>query len=167
MNARSGGRAGQLYLLRHAHAGNPETWSGPDDARPLSPKGREQSEHLGAFLASVGFQPDVFVSSPKVRAAETAGIVAGLLNCKVTIDERLASGFGLRSLNELIRELGAARPVLVGHDPDFSELLSDLAGTSALEMKKGALARVDLELPARSGEGSLRWLVPPDLLGGG
>ena len=66
----------QLYLLRHAHAGDPFKWSGPDDKRPLSEKGRLQSERLGIFLARARFQPDAIVSSPKIRAIETASLVA-------------------------------------------------------------------------------------------
>ncbi|MEA2621813.1 MAG: phosphohistidine phosphatase [Chloroflexota bacterium] len=165
MSARSRDRqAVHLHLLRHADAGDPEAWRGPDEARPLSDKGRAQGERLGAFLASVGFRPDAIVSSPKVRAAQTAEIVAGALGTSVSIDERLAGGFGPESLGELLRNLGVRRPVLVGHDPDFSELLTDLVGGSRLEMKKGALCRIDLELPPSTGDGVLRWLVPPDLL---
>jgi phosphohistidine phosphatase SixA len=57
-----------------------------------------------------------------------------------------------------------ARPVLVGHDPDFSELLGYLAGTDAVTMKKGAFARLDVRGPVAGGNGTLRWLVPADLL---
>jgi phosphohistidine phosphatase SixA len=57
--------------------------------------------------------------------------------------------------------------VLVGHDPDFSSLLQSLCGVSNVEMKKGALARVDVTRPAGPGRGDLRWLVPPDLLKSG
>ena len=54
--------------------------------------------------------------------------------------------------------------MLVGHDPDFSELLDDLTGSSGLEMKKGAIARIDIERPPAAGTGTLAWLVTPDLL---
>lgn len=166
MSPRSAGPEVQVNLLRHADAGDPEAWDGPDETRPLSLKGERQSERLGAFLSSVGFRPDAIVSSPKLRAAQTAEIVARAVKVKVTIDDRLAIGLGLRELSELLAELGAAKPMLVGHDPDFSELLSSLCGADGLEMKKGALARIDLRLPARPGGGTLRWLVPVGLLGG-
>ena len=65
----------QLHLLRHAHAGDPEGWTGPDAARPLSAKGEKQAERMGRFLAESGFKPDIFITSPKIRAARTAEIV--------------------------------------------------------------------------------------------
>ena len=56
--------------------------------------------------------------------------------------------------------------MLVGHDPDFTELVSTLAGAREIPMKKGALARVDAARPLEPGGGVLRWLIPPDLLPG-
>lgn len=112
----------------------------------------------------MGFRPDVIVSSPKVRAVQTARIAARALGLKVRTDDRLASGFGLAQLATLLEDVDAARPVLVGHDPDFSMLLSILSGAVGLEMKKAAFARVDTQLPAGPASGMLRWLVPPDLL---
>ena len=64
----------ELHLLRHADAGDPMAWDGPDEARPLSDKGERQADRLGRFLAGVGFAPDVIITSPKVRAAQTAEI---------------------------------------------------------------------------------------------
>jgi phosphohistidine phosphatase len=154
----------QLYLLRHADAGDPEAWDGPDAVRPLSAKGRRQSERLGRHLAAAGFKPDVVLTSPKLRAAETAELVAAALETNVTVDERLASGVGLETIDEALRAAGSPdKPVLVGHDPDFSDLLSTLVGAET-PMKKGALARIDLVDGVRPGGGVLRWLLPPDLL---
>jgi phosphohistidine phosphatase len=155
----------ELYLLRHADAGDPETWDGPDAARPLSPKGEKQSERLGRLLAGIGFRPDAVLSSPKLRASQTADIVAGQLGVPVTLDERLASGVHVTDVEAILRDAGdARRVVLVGHDPDFSSLLQSLCVAPNIEMKKGALARIDVHRPAGPGTGSLRWLVPPDLL---
>jgi phosphohistidine phosphatase len=154
----------QLHLLRHAHAGDPTEWSGPDTARPLSGKGRRQAARLGAFLVSIRFQPDAIVTSPKLRAAQTADVVATALGLSVQTDERLAIGFGQAELAALLTELDASRPVLVGHDPDFSDLVSMLCGTSSVPMKKGVLARIDVRPPFGPGSGTLRWLIPPDLL---
>jgi phosphohistidine phosphatase len=154
----------QLYLLRHADAGDPETWEGPDGVRPLSPKGRRQAERMGRHLANIGFRPDAIVTSPKLRAAETAELVAAALDHKVTPDDRLGSGVNLDTVDAVFRDAGSPdRLVIVGHDPDFSEVLSTLVGAE-LAMKKGALARVDLADGLRPGAGVLRWLLPPDLL---
>ena len=65
----------QVYLLRHADAGDPERWAGDDALRPLSEKGELQAERLGSFLAEIGFQPETIISSPKVRALRTAEVV--------------------------------------------------------------------------------------------
>ena len=153
-----------LHLLRHADAGDPEAWTGPDAARPLSDKGRNQSKRLGDHLAAIGFEADTFITSPKIRAAQTAEIVAEPLGTKVSIDDRLAGGLEIAALEAVLEDAGdPRRVVIVGHDPDFSELLSELLGTQ-LEMKKGAFARVEIERPLRAGAGTLRWLLPPDSL---
>ena len=155
----------ELYFLRHAHAGDPEAWTGDDAARPLSDKGEKQAERLGTFLAGVGFRPDAIISSPKLRAAQTAEIVAKHLGIQISFDDRLAGAFEVEILETLLGDAGdPVRPVVVGHDPDFSDVLAELSGASRLPMPKGALARVDIERPLRAGGGTLRWLVPPDLL---
>jgi phosphohistidine phosphatase len=155
----------ELHLLRHAHAGDPEGWNGPDDLRPLSEKGEKQAERLGRFLASVGFDTDAIVSSPKVRAARTAEIVAGHLRAKVALDPRLAGGLDLELLEAILADAGdPQRPVLVGHDPDFTDLVDFVVGPCGLTMKKGAMVRIDTDRPLTASGGSLAWLVTPDLL---
>ena len=68
-------------------------------------------------------------------------------------------------LEDILRDAGdPLRPVVVGHDPDFSTLVAELCGAPDIPMKKGALARIDIERPLRPGAGTIRWLVPPDLL---
>jgi phosphohistidine phosphatase SixA len=157
----------QVHLVRHAHAGDREDWSGPDDERPLTAKGRAQSERLGTFLSSVSFRPDLIVSSPKVRAVQTAEILAERLGMEVRLDDRLGEALDVLQLEALVTDLGVPRPLLVGHDPDFTMLVEALCDASGVEMKKGALARIDAARPLAAGSGLLRWLVPPDLLKGG
>jgi phosphohistidine phosphatase len=154
----------QLLLLRHSDAGDPAAWTHPDDERPLSEKGRLQAERLGRLLAATDNRPDAVVTSPLVRAGQTAELVAAELVIPVQVDDRLAPGFGASDLVGVLRRAGdPRRPMLVGHDPDFSELASLLTGTD-VAMKKGALARIDLDGPFEAGMGRLRWLLPPDLL---
>jgi phosphohistidine phosphatase len=155
----------ELYLLRHAHAGDPEAWDGPDERRPLSDKGEKQSDRLGRFLAGIGFQADAIITSPKARAAQTAKLVAHRLGLPVGEDERLGGEVSVGTLEAILRDAGdPVRPVVVGHDPDFTELLAILCGAARVPMKKGALARIDVPRPLEPGGGTLRWLVPPDLL---
>lgn len=157
----------RLYLLRHADAGDPEAWSGPDDARPLSGKGEKQSRRLGKLLASVGFSPSAIISSPKLRARQTAEILAHELGLEIAIDDRLAFGLDAVAVEAILFDAGEPdEPVLVGHDPDFSDLGGWLIGAPSFVMKKGALARIDTVRPISRASGTLRWLVPPDLLQG-
>ena len=153
-----------IHLLRHAHAGDSAEWDGPDATRPLTEKGRGQAERLGRFLAAQAFRPEAILTSPKVRAAQTAEIVAGHLGLGVGIEERLAGGLDLGVVDAILAEQGSPRSVvLVGHDPDFSELLATLCGAD-IPMRKGALARIEADVPLEPGTGVLRWLIPPDLL---
>ncbi len=157
----------QLHLLRHAHAGDPMGWSGPDAARPLSPKGEQQAERLARFLASIAFKPDAIITSPKLRAAQTAAIVAKAHDVPVREDERLAREFDLVTIEAILFDAGEpTKPVLVGHDPAFSDVAAALVGAPNLTMRKGAFARIDADRPLVAGSASLRWLLSPDLLAG-
>jgi phosphohistidine phosphatase len=157
-----------LHLLRHAHAGDPERWHGDDAERPLSEKGRRQAERLGRLLQGVDGAPDLFITSPKVRARETADLVAASLDVKVVMDKRLGGGLDLSTLSDvLMAHADAGRPCVVGHDPDFSELLGELLGIAPVPMRKGAIARVDVgDRSLVTGRGTLRYLLPPDLVPG-
>jgi phosphohistidine phosphatase SixA len=80
------------------------------------------------------------------------------------VDE-LGGPLDLDAVDALLRSAGdPRRPVLVGHDPDFSQLAAELVGVSDLPIRKAALVRIDTGRPLRPGGGILRWLLPPDLL---
>ena len=154
----------ELWLLRHADAGDPEAWFGPDAQRPLSRKGRKHADRLARFLKDIGRRPDMIVSSPKVRASQTAEIVADRLKMRAEIDERVGRGLDLETVEALIQDRDARRPMLVGHDPDMSEVIAALCGAATFQLEKGALAMVAAKRPLGAGSGGLRWLVPPELL---
>lgn len=160
-----GGARIELYLLRHADAGDPMAWKGDDAERPLSGKGRKQARRTGRWLAELGRKPDAILTSPKIRALETATIVGASLDMKPKIDKRLGGPLDRKVLRQLIDEVGndARRVILVGHDPDFSSMASSLVG-GPIELKKGALARIDLSDRSDTAGGSLRWLVPAEAL---
>ncbi len=163
MADRSDGGAVELYLLRHAHAGNPDEWKGDDAQRPLSLKGRGQVERLGRLLAERGFKPDVVLTSPKARAAQTAELVCAAIGARFETEDRLGGSLDIDLLNILIADAPGRRVMLVGHDPDFSDLCASLTGAQYLPLKKGALARIDSALPLHEATGVLRLLLPPDL----
>lgn len=156
----------QLCLLRHAHAGDPMKWSGADEIRPLTGKGREQSERLGSLLATAGFRPDAILTSPRTRASETAGLVATALGLPTRVVDELGGPLDLDLIDEILRGAGdPRRPLLVGHDPAFSAIAAELTGVAELPLRKATLVRIDTARPLRPGQGVVRWLVPPDLLG--
>ena len=154
----------ELYLLRHADAGDSSAWTGADADRPLSKKGRRQAKALAWMLRDLGLRVDAVITSPLLRAVQTAKPVAKATGVEVLADERLGYGFGTPELSALVAQLGPdmQRVVLVGHDPGFTEVASHLLGAH-LGMAKGALARIDLpDREVKRGAGDLRWLIPPD-----
>ncbi len=124
-----------IYLLRH---GDAERGDGDDAARRLTPEGERQSEAAGEALAALGVSIDACITSPKVRAADTARLACEVLGIESEAAEELAGG-GFDS-HELIAGRGDA--ILVGHNPDFSNEIARLTGAKA-KIRKGGLAIVD------------------------
>ena len=154
-----------LFLLRHAHAGDSGRWTRDDALRPISDKGRRQSERVGRMLAGADEPPDLLITSPKVRAAQTAEIVGASHGVRVVEEPRVAGPLDAEVVGEILAAAGQPlRPCLVGHDPEFSFLLAELIGVTDIPMRKGAVARVDFEGRVDAGRGVLRYLVPPELL---
>ncbi len=156
----------ELYFLRHGDAGNPTGWKGTDEQRPLSKEGAALMQREAAAIALLRLPLDAILTSPLVRARQTAEIVAratGLLD-GVSIEERLRPGFGTGELEGILGAHRASRGLmLVGHEPDFSRVISICTGGGRVECKKGSLVRVDLADPA-SLAGVLAWLLPPGVL---
>jgi phosphohistidine phosphatase len=155
----------RLLFLRHGQAEPRETWPGPDATRPLTAEGRRAMAREAATIARLGVVPDVVLSSPLVRARETAELVAEALGLadRLRDDERLASGFDAAQLRAIIQENhGAETLMFVGHEPDFSLTVGELVGGAALVCKKGGLARVDVDEESHTAQ--LVWLLPPKLL---
>ena len=141
------------------------TWRGPDARRPLSDKGRKQAKRLGTQLAAVRADLGPILTSPKLRASETADLLAKSLGTSVTVEHRLAGALDVATLEAILAGHGdPERVVLVGHDPDFSAVLGQLIGLRELPMRKGEIARVEIGRPLAAGSGVLRWLLPPELL---
>jgi phosphohistidine phosphatase len=125
-----------LLLLRHGDAAD----GSPDAERPLTDKGREQARAAGAGLRALGIDVDACLSSPKVRALDTARLACEELGgVEVQPDERLAGGpFDAEGL-----AAGQGDVVLlVGHDPDFTNAVRDLTEARA-KLKKGGIAVIE------------------------
>ena len=91
----------------------------------LSGDDRAQADRLGEYLAGIKFRADAIITSPKVRAAQTAELVAGHLGVGVSTDDRLADALDLATLEGVLTDVqNPERVVIVGHDPDFSEVVA-------------------------------------------
>ena len=122
-----------LWLLRHAEAED----GLPDDERPLTARGAMQADAAGRALAVLGVNLDACLTSPKLRAVQTAERACEPLGVPVTIEPALSGEpFDVGELTA-----GLDNVLLVGHDPSFSLLLHDLTGAQA-RMKKGGLAGI-------------------------
>jgi phosphohistidine phosphatase len=124
-----------IWLLRHAEAAD----GSPDEERPLTEKGREQARVAGAALSALGVELDACLTSPRLRAADTARIACEQLGVEPQLEPKLAGGpFDAR---ELAAGLGE-EVMLVGHDPDFSSAVHSLTGAQ-VRMRKCGLAGID------------------------
>ena len=127
----------RLFLVRHAHSDPGD----PDSLRPLSPRGREQARELGERLAPV--EPELVVTSPLLRARETAAAIATGAGAELRVDERLAPGASAEGLLAAVEGARGA-VVVVGHQPDCSEIAAALG---AGERDFPTAGMVEIELP--------------------
>jgi phosphohistidine phosphatase len=140
--------ARHLWLLRHGEA-EPHD-ADADDARRLTERGREQSRAAGRALAALGIEFQHVFTSPKVRALETARLACEALGGEPVEHAALRSGFDRDDALELLAATGDDQRVLiVGHDPDFSQLVYDITG-GRIALKKGGVA--GLKVTGASGE---------------
>jgi phosphohistidine phosphatase len=154
----------KLYFLRHAQA---EDDAIDDHHRRLTEGGNRRTKTAAGVMSQLGIRPATIYSSPRLRALETAEIVAKELKMKVDIHEAVNFSFNLQDVGDLITGLNPTDEVMfVGHEPSMSMVVNGLTGAS-VAMKKGGLARVDL-LDNTSLHGTLIWLIAPkvfDVLG--
>jgi phosphohistidine phosphatase len=162
----------QLYIMRHAIAALREKWIGPDADRPLTLAGRARMRQAARGLRAMRVRFDLIVSSPLVRALQTAEVVSREIKAKPEIEICPALSPGLQT-DELFRFLAtfpkANRVLLVGHEPDLGNLVLTLIGgghPDSYPMRKGAVCRVDIDSMPPGGPGRLIWAVSPRILRG-
>jgi phosphohistidine phosphatase len=153
----------RLYLLRHgiAEDGYPGL---ADFDRALTREGRVELARIARGLHRLKIAPDAILSSPLVRARQTAEIVAPALGREVGIVDRLASGADWEDFLNLLAQWNTASSLmLVGHEPDFSRAAALLVGApeGSIVLKKAGLIRIDLQEAPWAGRGHLRWVLTP------
>ena len=145
-----------LYLLRHGEADWPD-WDKPDDERPLTKRGKKEIRKLAKFLTGLDVDLDEILTSPLPRAAQTADVVAKRYRLDTHRDNALEPGFDYHDLEKILESRQDLSLMIVGHEPDFTDVISRLTN-ARLKLSKGGLALVDLD-PARM-KGRLLWLFP-------
>ena len=126
----------RLILVRHAEAAPGD----PDELRPLTAAGRETARALGEQLSAA--EPDAVVSSPSLRARETAEQIARAAGVEAEADERLGPGATVEDVRAVVEGRGGTA-VVVGHQPDCSEIMLALTGRD-VSFAPGASAEVEL-----------------------
>ena len=159
-----------LYLIRHADAGDRRQWEGDDAERPLTELGRTQARALGTAFQSRGIVVGAILTSPLTRTVQTAGEFQEALvgSPAPTASDLLAPDeLRKRKLTKLIAGLGAGPVALVGHEPDLSAFLGWLLGVDSdnVPLEKGGVAKVSFEDEPAKGEGVLGWMITPGWYG--
>src|SRR5207247_3576276 len=155
----------ELYLVRHGLAEERgELW--PDDSkRPLTEEGMSRMRKATRGLARLGVSLDVVLTSPLVRARQTAEIVAGGFNPRpalVNVESLAPDGTYAAVVVDLEKHARKTRIGLVGHEPAIGELAARLIGSRhQIEFKKGAVGPTDAAASAPGGPGAPRGRLPP------
>jgi len=159
----------KLILFRHGKS----DWTGDEDdaLRPLAPRGVRAAQQMGEFLTRVEQVPDAIITSPAERAFQTVRLAteAGGWKCPTRVADALYGGSARELIAEVRREPMSVELLLaVGHEPTWSDSVSELIGGGDVSMPTAAMACIDLGdtgwhevVPAR---GTLLWLLPPRLV---
>lgn len=159
-----------LYIVRHAIAVPRDPGGSPDAGRPLTPKGIRRMRKAAAGMRDLGVAPALVLSSPWVRARQTAEILVEELDPRAELEEMeaLAPPVDRHLVYERLRNAGPAEAVmLVGHQPSLGEIAGELACGSAgcfLALKKGALCVIELARLSPAPGGRLAGLLQPSVL---
>ncbi|MEP7291254.1 MAG: phosphohistidine phosphatase SixA [Chloroflexota bacterium] len=148
----------RLYFFRHAIAYDEDDKT-PDEQRALTDEGIARTKRAAQVLKAIGVKPDHLLSSPLVRAEQTAEILAQALGVKLEIRSEVAPGFNITSLEALTHDFTKEEILFVGHEPDFSTTITSLTG-ARVTMKRGGLARIEI-ISRRPLLGQLVWLIAP------
>src|SRR5207245_4197073 len=160
----------ELVFLRHGLAVYKEEWKGEDEARPLTREGVERTKEVVRGLRVLKVRPDVILSSPLLRARETAEIAKeGLIaDAKAELVDELAPSAAPDQLIARLPDL-AEKPVVlcVGHEPHISTTISAMVSgrtAASFDVKKAGACCIRFTGIPKAGAGTMLWLLPPKFL---
>lgn len=155
----------RVYILRHATA----ELRGPgvaEDKRQLTPEGKHELKAVLKLALAAGVSPVAILTSPWVRALETAQMAGRALRCERVVETRaLLPDVPPAQVLKEIRGIRNAKQVMVaGHQPQLSRLAAFLLEAPvAIDLKKSALLRIDIQDKAGPPRGVLKWMLTPRL----
>jgi phosphohistidine phosphatase len=156
-----------IYFLRHASAGEAVANPKKDEKRALDKEGIEQCGYVGRALTAIEAQVDVIISSPLKRATQTASLVGNEMGYegKLQIEAALRPQGSFADFRKMLEKYASQESIMaVGHNPNLSQFLGAVISESgcegSIELKKGAVARVDM----RRSSGTLQWCLTPKVL---
>jgi len=154
----------EILLMRHAKSKHPPGMADRD--RPLTQRGERSALAIGGAIASFEAAPDLILTSPARRAADTATLTrdgGGWSSPIVSVEELYGAGV-TTVLGALAAHTSAGRILAVGHEPTWSATVSTIIGGGTIHMVTAAVACVESHLPVGLGSGWLRWMLHPRLL---
>lgn len=158
----------QLYILRHGIAED-GTLGGSDSDRALTGEGRKRLRDVLKAAQNARVSPDLIVSSPYVRAVQTAEVAAAAFSYKEALlrtDALIPSSDAQAVWEEVRIHKSATQLLVVGHEPLLSRFVGFMLAAPAIfvDMKKGALVRIDVDQFGANPRGVLKWMITPKLV---
>ena len=155
----------EICFFRHGEA-EPAGVTATDAERQLTETGRDDTRLVAETLTQAGLVFEHLFSSPLIRARQTAEILSEVFGLSVEVAERLRPGCGLGDIQQLLAGRPSARFLLVGHEPDFGRIASQLIGGVRIRLATSGIACVQTDR-LEPGAGRLMWLVTPEVLPAG
>ena len=157
----------ELFVLRHGQAEDLNTNHPKNDFdRHLTEDGKEKIQKLGLFLDKLAEDIDLILSSPLIRAKETAETILSNLSMKpeLKIVDFLSAGASSKDISKGLLQFSSTNNILlVGHAPDLEMFIGKLVGAERIKLKKGALAKISLSSSIEL-SGGLEWLLTPKIV---
>jgi phosphohistidine phosphatase len=158
----------ELYLIRHGIAADRGDEYPDDSKRPLTAEGIASLKKEAKALDALGIGFDHIITSPLVRAKQTADVFVQPLETKPSVstsDALAPAGSPAGVVQDVLKHARKGRIALVGHEPNIGELAARLIGSrTPIAFKKGAICRIDFDVLPPKGIGQLRWFVTPKML---